>query len=343
VCDDREAMISSATQAPEDPGGPPAPGRSRGRWALAAVLAAVLVAAVVIGVRHRSTVTHGRPQGAATATPVIMVHGYSAAACPGSDVTHKLWGGAYLELAHAGWAPAELLPVSYYRCDTNGVDITGYGPDVPAGAAAAVTAGTPRVGYTTDTPIEQLAHDLAWFVYDTYARSGRPVDLVGVSMGGLIIRDALYRVAVRDPDFPRYLYVPRAVTISTPHAGYLTTATNRSICGGTTECDEFAIDSPFIADLAARAADPQGRGGTAWTVLGSSRGCDLVPATSTLAMPAAERVDYLTPCYTHTSYLWDLGAADDATARVSAPGSATAVLDRSAPRALSWLAAALRR
>lgn len=340
MCDDREAMISSATDAREPPDEPGAPGRSRGRWALGAAVVAILVAAAVIGVRL-STATHGHARVGAQATPVIMVHGYSATPCPGSDVTRKVWGGAYLELVHTGWT-GPLLPVSYYRCDTNGVDITGYGPSIPAGAVAAVTAAAPRVGYTDDTHIQQLAHDLAWFVYDTYARSGRPVDLVGVSMGGLIIRDALYRVAVADPDFPPYLYVPRAVTISTPHAGYLTLATNGSFCGGTVECDEFASDSPFILDLAAHGADPQGRGGTAWTVLGSSGGCDFVPAASTLAMPAARRVDYLSPCYTHTTYLWDLGAADDATVRVAAPGSVTPVLDRTAPRSLGWLADTLR-
>src|SRR6266516_1710289 len=74
-----------------------------------------------------------------TATPVVLVHGFSSAACPGTDVTRNIWGAATLELARAGWSTAHLVPVSFYTCDTDGVDITGYGADVPSGATAAVT------------------------------------------------------------------------------------------------------------------------------------------------------------------------------------------------------------
>ena len=270
------------------------------------------------------------------ATPVVFVHGYSGAACPGNDVTHNIWGGAYLELSNAGWTGA-LLPVSYYACDTNGVDITGYGADAPSRATATVTDAQPRVPYDQNTSIDQLAHDLGWFVYDTYSVNQTPVDLVGISMGGLIMRDLLYRVAQHDPRFPPYLFVPRAVTLSTPHLGYGTIASNVSFCGGHfVECNQFATDSSFIAELSANAHDPQGFGGTQWTVVGSSAGCDFVPTQSALGMPDAEQVDYLSPCYAHAGYLWDFDSADDASVRVADPGSAPVTSD-DAPRSLSWL------
>lgn len=270
------------------------------------------------------------------ATPVVFVHGYSNASCPGNDVTHNIWGGAYLELTNAGWS-GPLLPVSYYACDTDGVDVTGYGPDAPSGATAAITDGSPRVRYDQNTSIDRLAHDLGWFVYDAYSADRKPVDLVGISMGGLIIRDLLYRVAQHDPRFPPRLLVPRAVTLSTPHLGYGTTASNVSFCGGHfVECDQFATDSPFIAELGAHAADPQGAGGTRWTVVGSSAGCDFVPVQSALGMPDAEQIDYLSPCYGHAGYLWDFDHADDATTRVDRPGRAP-VTSHDAPRSLSWL------
>lgn len=270
------------------------------------------------------------------ATPVVFVHGYAGGSCPGTDVTRKIWGGAYLEFSRAGWT-GPLLPVSYYACDSDGVDITGYGAHIPPGASATISAGQPRVRYDQNTSIDQLAHDLGWFVYDSYSVDRVPVDLVGISMGGLVMRDLLFRVAQHDPRFPPYLLVPRAVTLSTPHRGYGTRASNVAFCGGHfLECDQFATDSPFIARLTADAPDPQGSGGTRWTVVGSSAGCDFVPIRSALGMPGAEQVDYLSPCYGHSGYLWDFDSSADATTRVTDAGSPP-VSSRDAPRSLLWL------
>jgi hypothetical protein len=94
------------------------------------------------------------------------------------------------------------------------------------------------------------------------------------------------------------------------------------LCGTTVECLEMASDSAFITDLTAHASDPQGTGGTAWTVFGSSAGCDLVPAASALAMAGATRVDYTQPCYAHADYLYDGASADDARLTVDAPSGA---------------------
>jgi 4-hydroxy-3-methylbut-2-en-1-yl diphosphate synthase IspG/GcpE len=256
----------------------------------------------------------------ATATPVIMVHGYSNAACPGSDVGN-LWSSVYAELAVARWS-GPLLPVSFYSCDSDGVDISGYGPQPPADATPTIKAGAPRAGYTDAAGIEQVAHDLAWFVFDTYTSVGTPVDLVGASMGGLVVRDALYRVAAGDPAFPPALEVTRAVTISAPHAGV-----DQSLCGADIECTEMAVGSPFINDLAANASDPQGAGGTAWTVIGSSSGCDLVPASSALAMSGVTRVAYAQPCYTHAGYLYDGTSQDDAQVTLSGPAATKSETD----------------
>jgi hypothetical protein len=154
------------------------------------------------------------PVGAETpapeATPVVMVRGYSWSSCPGSDVDQDAWGGAHLELYGAGWT-GPLVPVSFYACDSDGVDITGYGPIVPKGETPEITPGHPRVAYDQDTSLDVLAHDLAWFSYDSYPLAGTPVDVVGGSLGGLIVRDALLRVAQHEASFPPYLFEPRAV------------------------------------------------------------------------------------------------------------------------------------
>jgi pimeloyl-ACP methyl ester carboxylesterase len=272
-------------------------------------------------------------------TPVLFVHGYNAAACPGADVARAQWGLAYLELNRVGWR-GPLLPVSYYTCDHDGVDITGYGPSVPSGAEPTISAGTPRVHYDQNTSIDQLAHDLAWFVYLTYARSGTPVDLVGISMGGLIIRDLLFRVARHDAGFPPKILVTHAVTFSTPYLGYGGQGSS-SICPvATVECGQFAVGSPLLTELNAGGQLPQGEGGTSWAAAGSSAGCDFVPASSSLGITGALRIDYAKPCYTHPGYLYDADPDSDAAAKITRPDGSTSETD-SAQHSLRWMLSAI--
>ena len=313
--------------------GPTRAGGGRRSVIVALLLGFVLAAAGPTVARGAPTASRPR------ATAVVMVRGYGGRVkCPGDDVTKAYWGDAVLKLYDAGWT-GPLLPVSFYRCDVDGADITGYGPTVPAGADATITAGKPRAGYGENAGMRRIAHDLAWFVYDEFASKGEPVDLVGFSMGGLLIRYALYRVAAADPEFPPYLDVPHAVTISTPHAGLLTLSDTG--CTSTTQCDQMLADSAFMTDLTAHAPGPQGAGGTAWTVIGSRRDCDVVPASSALAMPAALRVAYVDPCYPHTGYLWDFSDATDATIRVTDPGKRSAVTESGEPHVLAFLVRSL--
>jgi len=308
-------------------------GRAR---SIAALGAALIVAA---GCSNHSGTIGPKPLGELPDTPVVFVHGYNPASCPGVDATHAVWGGVYLELDKAGWK-GPLLPVSYYACDTFGVDITGYGPTTPDGATPTVTPGTPRTHYDQNTSIDQLAHDLGWFVYNTYTREGKPVDLVAASMGGLIIRDLLYRVEHNDPNFPPKISVTRAVTFSTPYVGYGGTGSD-SICPvDTVECRQFAVGSPLMNELNSGAQPPQGDGGTTWTAVGSSSGCDFVPTSSSLALAGATRVDYHLPCYTHVGYLWDTNPDSNATAVITQPDGSTSSTDTEL-HSLSWLVTTL--
>lgn len=296
---------------------------------------ALIVAAAGTGAGVPAATASAR---AADATPVILVRGYAGwKNCPGTDVTRAYWGDALLKFYEVGWQ-AQVLPLSFYKCDSDGVDMTGYGPTIPAGATPTVTSGSPRVAYTSDTPMRRIAHDLAWFVYDQFSVKGTPVDLVGFSMGGLLIRYAIYRVAARDPGFPPLLNVPRAVTIATPHAGL----PDASVCGPTRQCRAMVRGSAFMTDLMKHALDPQGRGGTSWTLTGSGSKCDLVSTSSALAMPAAVRVHYVKPCYAHGDYLWDYSDATDASMQVTRPFAASANTVNNAPHLLRWLTTVLR-
>jgi hypothetical protein len=272
-------------------------------------------------------------------TPVLFVHGYNSAACPGADVTRAQWGVAYLELYRVGWR-GPLLPLSYYACDHDGVDITGYGPDVPSGATPTISAGNPRVRYDQNTSIDQLAHDLAWFVYLNYARSGTPVDLVGISMGGLVIRDMLFRVAEHHAQFPPKVLVAHALTFSTPYVGFGGRGA-ASICPvDTVECRQFAVGSPLLSELNAGGELPQGAGGTSWAVAGSSAGCDLIPTSSSLGVTGALRIDYAKPCYTHPAYLYDADPGSDAAAKITQADGSTTSTD-SAEHSLKWMLSTL--
>jgi pimeloyl-ACP methyl ester carboxylesterase len=304
-----------------------------------ACLAVAVALITVAGGAAAGAVVTRAGERPANATPVVLVRGYAGwKHCPGTDVTRAYWGDAVLKFSEVGWQ-ADVLPLSFYECDSDGVDITGYGPTVPRGATPTVTSGSPRVGYTSDTPMRRLAHDLAWFVYDQFSIKSTPVDLVGFSMGGLVLRYAIYRVAARDPDFPPYLNVPRAVTIATPHAGM----PDASICGPTRQCRAMVRGSAFMTDLMKHALDPQGRGGTAWTVAGSGSKCDLVSTSSALAMPGAVRVHYLKPCYTHGDYLWDYSDASDASMQVTLPFARSADAVTTGRHLLLWLTRVLQQ
>lgn len=298
----------------------------------------VLLAAVLtVGLGAGCSRSNGSGRSELPATPVLLVHGYSTT-CP-TDVTHSVWGGAYLAFTHAGWG-GPVLPMSYYGCDRDGVDITGYGPSVPAGGAPTIVASPPRAQYDQNTSIDQLAHDLGWFVYDSFSRSGTPVDLVGASMGGLIIRDLLHHFAKHDAGYPPHLEVTHAVTFSTPHRGYGAPGGSAVCPIVTLECRQFAVGSALINELNADRKPPQGDGGTTWTVVGSSAGCDFVPSSSSLGMAAVQRVDYLKPCYGHVTYLWDSNPNEDATVRITGPDGAMSTT-RTARHSLAWLVSTL--
>jgi pimeloyl-ACP methyl ester carboxylesterase len=249
------------------------------------------------------------------AAPVILVHGYNGrASCPGMDLS-SYWKNTSLELTtHAGIAAADVVPVSYYQCDTHGVDISGYGPAVNRPVAKTAGVTKPAAGYTNNASITLIAQDLSWFIYNEYTSKGHPVNIVGHSMGGLITREALRRVQANDPAFPPTLDVGKVLTISTPHNGWGVT------CKTNTECSQMTDGSQFLADLQTNAA-PQGSKGTAWYAMATSgpgvanngfaSTCDSIPTASATAVAGTHLV-YTKPCYRHAGYLTDRSLKLDA-------------------------------
>jgi triacylglycerol esterase/lipase EstA (alpha/beta hydrolase family) len=244
------------------------------RTAVAPALAALL--AVAISVPPASAVSGQRT------TPVIFVHGFFADVCPTGLRVASAMSGPTAELADDGWTGA-LDVVSYYACDQGGTRI---GSD------------------TANTSIRRIGAQLAGYIYRTYTRHDRPVDIVAHSIGGLAARTAIKFTADHARGFPPALLVDRVVTFSTPFAGVDRTAI-RAVPGlrGTREARQVRMGSAFLRDLAGRPVAP----GTRWLVIGSSGGCDLVHAASALAVPGALRIRY-TGCWSHTDYLSDATA-----------------------------------
>jgi len=251
-----------------------------------------------------------------THTPVILVHGYNNryGDCQGIALA-TYWNNAKVELTTRAGIPAkDVVPVSYYKCDTNGIDITGYGPGVSYPFTETTGTTKPRAGHTNKVSITRVAQDLAWFIHNEYTQKGQAVNVVGHSMGGLVTREALRRVQAGDTAFPPALDVRDVLTMSTPHNGWGVQ------CKSNTQCAEMSDGSQFLAALQSNPA-PQGSHGTKWWAMAAAGGgsggnyltavCDIIPPASATAVSGTHLV-YIKPCYKHNAYLTDKSQKLDA-------------------------------
>lgn len=251
--------------------------------------------------------------------PIIFVHGLNPLAgagypCPAS------WGPMQDAFRQWGWDGEPLVGVKYYAGDSfceDDIDHHGshnahYGNNRWWSLGFNHDRLNPN-SHDDDTPIEHLGYHLAWTVYDHYTSQGQPVDLVGHSMGGLIIRYALTKQEQRHPDFPPNLLVEDVVTLESPHDGVSLSI----FCGWSKQCREMIPGSRFLNGLG---ENPQVGEGTEWTISGSYWD-PLVPADSAVAMDAAHRVKYSWPLYEHLRPLWDSSDTRDADFDFSDTGS----------------------
>ena len=242
---------------------------------LAALVAAVLVA--VVGVAPADAATSSR------SNPVIFIHGSDWFApygvdCPSSFADMKR------RFRDFGWT-GPLIAVSYYhydsRCDA---PIGRYGSHSVHYASGHDSTG----GHTGMTDIRHLAYHLAWFIHDRYSRYGVAVDVVGHSMGPLLIQYALAQVERRHPQFPPRLLVADVVSLAAPFAG----ARSIIYTCHTLQCAQMRPGSAVLAWLKQYAWEPDGAGGTDWTAV-SSVDDNYVSGSSGVAMGACHKVVYL--------------------------------------------------
>lgn len=216
----------------------------------------------------------GAPAAGAANRPVYFVHGLSLSASADCAMWGTMarafnsWGlKGRVDLARLRGGEVGFHTVGYYYgdrgCNTT-VDASGDhaqapGPQPPPQGVQAHRGG----GHTPNTSIEHLAHHLAWSIYDAYSVRGKPIDVVAHSMGGLVVRYALAATQRGVAGFPPYLRVEDVVTLGTPHGGW------RGPFGVGVQVTQMTAGSDLLKALERAGYNPQGRGGTDWTTVGS--------------------------------------------------------------------------
>ena len=240
-----------------------------------------------------------------------------------------------------------VVAAGYYYNDTADFSIDG---------AADSVAGPYNGTYDTNTPIERLAQDFAWYLYNTYTANGQTVSIAAHSMGGLITYYALTHVG--QVGWPQSLLVQDVLTYSTPYkgvdkypAGSNPTAYTASWCGTFTECNEAAIPgSPFLTDLAAQTFPSWvdytvvGGGTTVNGVAGTGTTADLMNFASSGGIDAQHKVNYYATSpvnYAHMTYIQDTSTLKNEPVYYWNVGMATAYSNPNGSHSLAWGYAAL--
>lgn len=241
-------------------------------------LAFAIVAASGVGVTAAPAQAASGSSNAAT--PVVYVHGYDATGA-GSNCT--MWSNMTNFLTGRGFTGPQVTVKYYWNDASCGVDLNKYGNQNKYYSGGLVNGED-----SNNTDIRHIAYQFAWYVYNTYSSKGQNIGVVAHSMGGLVVRDALYRVAAGDPDFPSSLLISNIVTFGSPHNG----ANIAAMCNGSNiECTEMTPGSAFLADLNANGQNPQASGGTDWTIMGSDAD-SVVSDDSATSMTADHKVRY---------------------------------------------------
>lgn len=192
---------------------------------------------------------------------VIFVHGFAPA---GKHDCTDYFSAARAHFTSKKWK-GNLLTFGYYK-------------------------GNKRCSYNAngsrDTSLKTVAKTFANYAYKNYSKKNIKLDVVAHSMGGLVVRAALYHTARGTAGFPPYVYVEDVVTLGTPHGG-----TNwGSACKGIwQQCADMKPGSAFLKSLPSTM--PNSRMGTDWTTI-SSYDDKIVSEASGIAGVAEHEVQY---------------------------------------------------
>lgn len=260
----------------------------------------------------------GRTEHDPTLDPVLLVHGIDSVSPAGENGT-RMWADLRGAFATWGWE-GPLLSVTYYSHNSKTYDdsVSGHGDHRAHHGGPREHSGKAETSHTNDTDIRHLAQHWAWYVHDRFSSRGVSVDVVAHSMGGLVTRYALARVAARDGAFPPQLYVEDVVTMGTPHGGTALSPFCPRRDVKVEQCRQMGRGSRFVKWLNANGVAPQTHGGTDWTAVGSRDDQSLTPDETAIDddLRAHHRVMYAGYAFgkgvQHSDYLRMTSDEDDA-------------------------------
>lgn len=238
--------------------------------------------------------------------PVLMIHGRD---------NYDMGGYGTLRSYYINTGFGTVHRVGYYggecnvehRAEHHGSHSSHYGGSGEHSSYTGCNGVAGAQVHDLDTDIRHIGWHVAWMINDHWSASGVYVDTLGHSMGGLLVR---YAIAMSGSSgWPAKLRVEDSTTMGSPHGGLGTSWCKLSPWS---DVRQMCSDSSFITYLKNSAQNPQGNGGTDWTVMGSD--CDgWVAWNLAVDMQAKHKVVYVSPCYGHSDYYTDVSTASDAT------------------------------
>lgn len=196
---------------------------------------------------------------------VIFVHGFAPTGKHSSCSGYFSKATSGFKNTGSGWK-GSLLTFGYYKGQT------GCSKNYPG---------------SRDTSLKTVAKAFANYVYG-YSKNNIKVDVVAHSMGGLVVRAALYYTARHASGFPPRLYIEDVATLGSPHGG-TGWGTACSTVLDWQQCTDMKPGSPFLKALGYWM--PNSAMGTDWTTVGSYDD-EIVSETSAVAGTAEHEWQY---------------------------------------------------
>jgi PGAP1-like protein len=271
--------------------------------------------------------------------PILMIHGFN----PGSSINCNSGSefGDIKEFARKS-SFRTMMTIGFYKNDTNCDDYVGR-----ESSHCTNYADSGSDDGTVNEDIRHVSCLIAWYIFDNFTSYGTSVDVIAHSMGGILIRQALFDTG-NVSQLPPYLYVNNVVTAGSPHQGLTPFAAKimsgfKGCPGDCFQVAQMEADSDIMINLndpnyrKGSGLDPQGYGGTNWTTMSSeyddevlaycvagwhmggpiddTEACGLMPgATHFVVYPGPSNSDpNAIPTYTHGGYLTDPNTNADAT------------------------------
>lgn len=261
--------------------------------------------------------------------PVLMIHGRD---------NYNMNGYATLRNYYISSGFSNVQRIGYYggecsvehRAEHHGSHSSHYGGSGEHSAHDGCNGVAGAQVHDLDTDIRHIAWHMAWMIHDHWSVNGVYVDTLGHSMGGLLVR---YAIAMSGASgWPAKLRVEDSTTMGTPHGGLGTSWCKLSPWS---DVRQMCSDSTFMVWLKNNAQNPQGYGGSDWTLMASD--CDgWVAWNLAVDMQAKHKVVYVDPCYGHSDYYTDVSTTNDATADYMDAPSTSWTRWTSAPHSGKW-------